>query len=212
MTNRYSTAAVLFLMALLVQACHQSPPTAPELPDGGDTSAAVTFGSSAKGGNGNGGGGGGGGESAAVTMALGMIGASQQVGIEKDSERELRLSGPYTNSVNMTATRANCDSEHADILDKLEDPAQERFRMVMVVDRSGGGNDRLTLNFDDYDGPLGSVVLNITNGVNVAETSTDVFQYSGGDVRIQHRVGKPKDYVTVVCQNLDTIEVALDRG
>lgn len=219
MSNRTMTIAVLGLMALLHQACHKSP-TAPEQPaPSGGTPVGVS--ASGKGGNGGGGGGGkGGGETALVAMSGGMVGAAQEVAIQNDNNRELNVQGPYDNQVAMSATHvagsAACsiDPAGADpslLFSKLLDGLQNRFRMVMIVDKNGPDH-RLTLNFVDDDSALENVVLNVTDGVSVAEGPADTFQLSGGNVRITDRRGKPKDYVKLTCPNLDSITVVLDRG
>lgn len=218
MSNRYSTVAVIFLITLAHQACHKSP-TAPGPPEAASSGTAVVGASAAKGGNPGKPGGG----SAGVELQGGVVGASQAVPIQNDSSHELNLQGPHTNTINMASTHAMrssvcspqagtpTEAEQEALLAKLLDATQERFRLVVVVDRSGSDH-RLTLNFDDYDGPFEGVIVSIKDGVQVTEGPTDTFTFSGGDVLVFDRRGKPKDRVTMRCQNLDTVTVILDRG
>lgn len=209
--------AALIGIAMVVSGCQPSPTAPPLVEEPADAASEDLPGASAKGGKGKPSGG-----SAGVEMQGGMNGASQQVPIQNDSSRELNVQGPYAASIDMTAThggRASCtvlkgnpsNAEKEALLEKLLDPLQDRFRMVMVVDRQGSDH-RLTLNFDDDDSALERVVLNVTDGPTVFEGPQDTFQFSGGNVRISDRRGKVKDYVKLTCPNLDSITVVLDRG
>lgn len=219
MSRATTPIAVAIGIALVVSGCQPSPTAPPLVEEPVDAASEELPGASAKGGKGKGGGGSG---TAGVEIAGGMNGVSQQVPIHIDSSRELNLQGPYDASIDMTAThggRASCtvlkgnpsEAEKEALLEKLLDPLQDRFRMVMVVDRDGADH-RLTLNWDDEpSSPFEGLIVNVTDGVMVSEGPTDTFQFSGGGVRVVDKRGKVKDRVTLGCPNLDTITVVLDR-